>query len=81
MNKDPKLLAMAGVATTLDNVDNVKKLVEYVDQYKEKMSQMKETIRKERGEGKNLKRKHDIFSQSCRNSKKHIKFWNQTKKY
>ena len=49
-NKDPKLLAMAGVATTLDNVDNVEKLVEDVDQYKEKMSQMKETLRKERGE-------------------------------
>ena len=58
-NKDPKLLAMAGVASSLANVDNVGKLVEDIDQYKEKMFQMKETLRKERGEGKILKRKHD----------------------
>ena len=45
-NKDPKLLVMTGVAVDLSNVDNVRKLVEDIDQYKEKMSQMKETLRK-----------------------------------
>ena len=58
-NKDPKLLTMAGVASDLTNADNVGKLVEDIDQYKEKMSQMKETLRKEIREGKILKRKHD----------------------
>ena len=45
-NKDHKLLAMAGVASALTNADNVGKLVDDIDQYKEKMSQMKETLRK-----------------------------------
>ena len=58
-NKDPKLLVMAGVASALANADNVGKMVDDLEQYKEKMSQMKETLRKERGEGKILKRKHD----------------------
>ena len=45
-NKYPKLLAMEGVASTLANAYNVGKLVEDIDQYKEKMSQMKEILRK-----------------------------------
>ena len=45
-NKDPKLLAMEGVALALTNVDNVEKNVDDVEQYKEKMSQMRETLRK-----------------------------------
>ena len=55
-NKGPKLLAMVGVSSTLTNADNVGKLVDDIDQYKEKLSQMKETIWKERGEGKILKK-------------------------
>ena len=58
-NKDLKLLMMVGVASALANADNVGKMVDDIEQYKEKMSQMKETLRKERGEGKILKRKHD----------------------
>ena len=50
---------MAGVASTLANADNVGKMVDDIEQYKEKMSQMKETLRKERGEGEILKRKHN----------------------
>ena len=62
-NEDPQLLAMASVAATKYNVDNVSKLVVGVGHYKERMSQMKETLRKERGEGQELKRKHvDTFS-------------------
>ena len=79
-NKYPKLLAMVGVASALANADNVGKLVDDIDQYKEKMSQMKETLRKEIGEGKILKRKHDdILTELERLKKKHIKFCNQTK--
>ena len=45
-NKDPKLLAMSGVAAALANVDNVSKLVEDADRYQEKMSQINKTLRK-----------------------------------
>ena len=58
-NEDPQLLAMERVEVAQANVDNVSKLVEDVGNYKEIMSQMKETLRKERGEGQYLKRKHD----------------------
>ena len=50
---------MESVSKTQANADNVLKLVEDVGHYKERMSQMKETLRKERGEGQELKRKHD----------------------
>ena len=45
-NKDPKLLAMEGVASTLANADNVDKMVDDMEQYKEKISQMRETLKK-----------------------------------
>ena len=37
-NTDLKLLAIAGVASTLANVDNVSQMVDDIEQYKEKMS-------------------------------------------
>ena len=46
-NKDPKLLARGGVASALENVDNVDKMVDDLEQYKEKISQMRETLKKE----------------------------------
>ena len=49
-NKDPKLLTTEGVASALANVDNVDKMVDDLEQYKDKISQMKETLKKERGE-------------------------------
>ena len=58
-NKDPKLLARVGVASALTNVDNLDKMVDDMEQYKEKISQMRETLKKERGEGQILKRKHE----------------------
>ena len=45
-NKDPKLLARESVASTIANVDNVDKTVDDIEQYKEKISQMKETSKK-----------------------------------
>ena len=45
-NKYPKLLAMEGIVAAIANVNNVGKLVEDVDQYKDKIPQMKETLRK-----------------------------------
>ena len=58
-NEDPQLLAMASIAATQTNKDNVSKLVEDVEHYKERMLKMKETLVKERGDGEELKRKHD----------------------
>ena len=34
-------------------------MVDDIEQYKEKMSKVKETLRKERGERRSLKKKHD----------------------
>ena len=53
-NTSPKILAMVGVASALANADNDGKMVNDIEQYKEKIYQMKETLRKERGEGKIL---------------------------
>ena len=58
-NEDPQLLAMASVLAAQANADNVSKLVEDVEHYKQRMLKMKETLVKERGEGQDLKRKHD----------------------
>ena len=58
-NEDPQLLVMASIIVGQANVDNVSKLVEHVGNYKERMSHMKETLRKERGHRQDLKRKHD----------------------
>ena len=45
-NEDPKLLPMEGVASTLVNAGNLDKMVDDLEQYKENMSQMRETLRK-----------------------------------
>ena len=58
-NHDPKFLATISVAAVQPNVDNVEKSMEDVDHYKEKMIKMKDTLIKERGEGQELKRKHE----------------------
>ena len=42
------------------DVDNVDKLVEDAKHYKERMLKMKDTLVKERGEGRELKRKHEV---------------------
>ena len=41
------------------NADNVDKLVEDAENYKERMLKMKDTLFKESGEGRELKRKHE----------------------
>ena len=48
-DKDPSLLTRVSVASALANVDNVDKIVDDLEQYKKKVSQMKETLKKERG--------------------------------
>ena len=58
-NQDPKFLALVSIATTQANADNVDKLIEVVYHYKENMIKMEDTLIKERGEGRELKRKHE----------------------
>ena len=63
-HKDPRLMARAGVSSTLSNEDNVEKIMTDLEQYNKKVVQMKETLKKERGKGQSLKRKHeDILSE------------------
>ena len=58
-NQDPKLISSVNVAAAQANTDNIDKLMEGADHYKEKIIKMKDTIIKERGEGRDLKRKHE----------------------
>ena len=48
-NEDPQFLASVRIAVAQENVDNVNKLVGDVENYKETMLKMKETLVKERG--------------------------------
>ena len=50
-DKDPRLLARAGVASSLVNEDNVDKIMTDLEQYKKNIVPMKETIKNEKGEG------------------------------
>ena len=62
-DKDPRLMAKAGVATSLATEDNVDKIMTDLEQSKKKIAQMKETLKRERDEGQILKRKYkDMLS-------------------
>ena len=52
---------MASISVVFDqsNTYNVDILKETVDQYKENMVRVKDTLMKERGEGREIKRKHE----------------------
>ena len=52
-------MSSMGIATAHANAYNVSKLKGTVDQYKDKMSQMKETLRKEERVGQQAKWKYD----------------------
>ena len=59
IEEDLEQMASIGIATTHVNAYNVSKLKGAVDQYKDKMEQMKETLRKEERVGRETKRKYD----------------------
>ena len=59
VEEDPVQMDSLGVATAQVNSYNVSKLKGAVDQYKDKMAQMKETLRKEERVGREAKRKYD----------------------
>ena len=52
-------LASMGISTAYANDHNVDKLTKTLDQYKGKMSEMKEVLRKEERVGRESKRKHE----------------------
>ena len=51
VDEDPDHMASISVATAQANAYNVSKLKGAVDQYKDNMTQMKETLRKDQGVG------------------------------
>ena len=68
-NKDPRLMARDGVATTLNTEYNVDKIMTNLEQYKKNISQMKETLKRERHEGQSLKRKYEDMLSEIEESK------------
>ena len=68
-NKDPRLMGRAGVASALDNEDNADKIMTNLEQYQKKIAQMKETLKRERGEGQSLKRKLEDMLSNIEKSK------------
>ena len=58
-NKDPRLMARAGVALSLATEDNVDRIMTDLEQSQKKVTQLKETLKKERSESQNLKRKYE----------------------
>ena len=59
IEEDLEQMASFGIATAQVNSYNVSKLKEAIDQYKDKMAQTKETLRKEERVGRETKRKYD----------------------
>ena len=58
-NKAPEFLPSINIVAAQAKDDNVDKLVEDAEHYKEMMLKMKDTLVKERGEGRELKMKHE----------------------
>ena len=58
-DKKPILMARASVATTLATEDNVYIIMTDLEQSQKKVTQLKETLKKERNESQNLKRKYE----------------------
>ena len=55
----PKQLACMGIANAYANAHNVDRLLENIEQYKGKMAEMKEVLRKEEKVGRESKRKYE----------------------
>ena len=66
---DPRLTARAGVVLTQATEDNVDRLMTDLEQCKRNAAQLKETLKKERDEGYNLKRKFEDMQNEVRTSK------------
>ena len=58
-HKDPLLIARDGVALTLATEASVDKIMTDLEQSQKKVTQLKETLKKERSESQSLKRKYE----------------------
>ena len=58
-NRDPRLIERDRVALTLATKDNVDRIMIDLEQSQKKVTQLKETFKKERSESQNLKRKYE----------------------
>ena len=56
---NPKQLASLGIANAYENSHNIDKLTETLDQFKGKMAEMKEVLRKEERVRRESKRKYE----------------------
>ena len=58
-HKDPWLIARDGVSLTLENEDNMDRIMTDLEQSQKNVAQLKETLQKERDESSNIKRKYE----------------------
>ena len=68
-DKDPRLMARAGVATTLATEDNMDRIMTDLEQSQKKVMHSKENLKKERDESQNLKRKYEDMISEIEDSK------------
>ena len=59
VKEHPKELACIGIANSYTNAQNVDRLMENIEQYKGKMAEMNEVLRKEEKVGRESKRKYE----------------------
>ena len=69
LTKIQRLMAREGVASSLANEDNVDKIMTDLEQSQKKIAQMKETLKRERGEGQSLKRNPEDMLSKIEKSK------------
>ena len=74
VEEEPKQMASMGIATAHANAHNISKLTETLDQYKGKMIEMKEVLRKEERVGQESKRKYEATLSDMRGFSRTIKF-------
>ena len=60
-HKDPKFMSYVNVATPQASADNVDRLMKNVEHQKEKIIKLKDTLVNTRGEGIELKIKHEAI--------------------
>ena len=65
-DKDPQLIERAGVALTLVTEDNLDRLMIDLEQSQKSVSQLKETLKKERDESHKLKRKYEDMTREVK---------------
>ena len=68
-DKDSRLMAKAGVATALATEDNVDIIMTDLEQSQKKVTHLKETLKRERNESQNLKRKYEDMISKIKVSK------------